>query len=120
YGGTGNAAKSTVNWRIDDLSVAVTTSGSAGPIPTVTLTGSPTPFTTPAGTAPASQSITVSGSQLTDNAIKIKAPPGFEVSADNSLFTDSLSINGTSGTILSTSLFVRISSTAGAGAVGGN
>jgi hypothetical protein len=61
------------------------------------------------GTASASASFTVSGSDIFD-AITVTAPAGFEVSLNNSSFSNSVSIPGGS-TVGSTTVYVRIKST---------
>lgn len=99
--------------------VAATGTVSAG-TPTVgstttTLSG----FSTATGTPSTSQSFTVTGSNLTANAI-VTAPASFEISLNNSTFTSSVSITPSGGTITSTTVYIRITSSASVGSPSGN
>ena len=124
YNGTGSASSNTANWRIDDLAITATATGGGGGTPTGTITVSPsslTGFNTTAGTASAAQSISVSGSNLTDNIV-IAAPAGYEVStstADNS-YASTLALTESGGTVAATTVNVRIAATAAAGSTGGS
>ncbi|WP_460554175.1 choice-of-anchor D domain-containing protein [Hymenobacter daeguensis] len=71
-----------------------------------TLTG----FTAAAGTASASQTLTLSGANLTaGSAITITAPTDFEVSTDNSTFGTTASVaNAGGGTLAGTPVYVRL------------
>ena len=75
-------------------------------------------FTTTAGTASSSQSFSVSGSNLTAN-IMVTPTSSFEVSTDNSNFSSSLTLSQSSGTVNSTTVYVRISASAPAGTANG-
>ncbi|MBS1661780.1 MAG: Ig-like domain-containing protein, partial [Bacteroidetes bacterium] len=119
YGGTGSPAAGTANWRIDDIAVTVSVSGSAGPQPTVNISGSPTAFSTFIGTASASQSVSISGTNLT-NDITVTAPAGFEISLDNSTFAPTQTLTASSGTVAATPVFARISASTPLGPVSGN
>ena len=79
-------------------------------------------FTTTAGTASASQSYTLSGSDLSPASgnITVTAPTGFEVSTNNTTFSGSVNVAYSSGTLASTTIFVRIAASAGAGSPSGN
>jgi hypothetical protein len=78
----------------------------------ITTTGTLTAFTSCAGTASAEQSFTVSGSGLTANLV-VTAPTGFQVSLlSGSGFGSSVSKSPTSGTVGSTTIYVRMSATA--------
>ena len=85
YNGAGNASKNTANWRIDDLSVTVATSGSV-PVPTVTASpASLLSFATVAGSASTTQSLTIGGANLSAN-ITATASAGYELSRDGNTF----------------------------------
>jgi len=84
--------------------------------PTITSTATLTPFTACAGTASTQQSFSVSGSNLTAN-ITVTAPTGFEVrqaSSGNKEFTfrPSFTISQSGGSVASTTVQVRMASTA--------
>lgn len=95
--------------------VSFVAAGGAAPTPAIALTGSLSAFSTTEGTASASQSFSVSGSNLTAN-ISLTAPSGFELSTDNSNFTSPISVSGTSPT----TVYVRIAASAAAGSSSGN
>ncbi len=77
-----------------------------------------TPFTTCAGTASTAQSFPVSGKNLTANLV-VTAPTGYEVSlSSGSGYASSVSITPTSGTVESTNVWVRLTSSASNGASG--
>lgn len=71
----------------------ITVSGGT-PTPTITATGTLNPFSTNVGTPSASQSYTLSGSNLTANIV-VTAPTGYAISTDNSTFTSSVSVVNT-------------------------
>ena len=78
------------------------------PTPSITITGSTTPFSTNQGVASSTQNYTVSGSNLTDN-ISLAAPTGFEISTlASSGFAGSLTISQTGGNIATTTIYVRL------------
>ena len=104
----GIAASSSVNPAGTEITATVPSGATTGPIsvevagepvatsatyfsvvdplaPTLSRAGTPTPFTTEAGTPSSSQSFTVSGSNLLGN-VTVTAPTGFEVSSDNVAF----------------------------------
>ena len=121
YNGSGSPAAGTANWRIDDLAVTVSVSGGSG-TPTPSITASPTTltgFTTNAGTASSAQNTTVSGSNLTAD-LTITAPAGYEVSADSSVYSSSVVLAQSGGTVNGIPVYARISASAPAGAVTGN
>ncbi|AYB30146.1 T9SS type A sorting domain-containing protein [Chryseolinea soli] len=67
-----------------------------------------TSFATILGTASASQSFSVSGAYLADNAI-VTAPGGYEISfSASSGFTSSLSLSPSSGVVTSRIIFIRL------------
>jgi hypothetical protein len=90
----------------------------ASPTPTISLSGSLTPFNTTTGTASASQSFTVSGSDLTGN-VTLTAPTGFELSTNNSSFSSTVVVPAT-GNLSATTIYVRVSSSAAVGSLSGN
>ncbi|HEY4111889.1 lamin tail domain-containing protein [Puia sp.] len=119
YNGAGNAGKNTANWRIDDLSVTATTSGSV-PIPTVTASPSSlSGFSAVSGTASPAQSLTIGGVNLTGNIIAT-APTGYELSRDGTNFFASASFTQTGGTVADTPVLVRLTAGAPSGAVTGS
>ena len=92
---------------------------SSSPIPSPTLSTSLlTGFTSVSGTASASQSYTVSGSNLTSNVV-VMAPTGYEVSLDNSTFGGSKTLVPSSGSLSGVRVYVRLSPSAATGVVSG-
>ena len=86
--------------------------------PTITATGSLTGMTVCAGSASASQSITVSGADLTANII-VTAPTGYELSLSSTTgFGASVTLNQVSGAVAATTLYVRLAANAINGAAG--
>lgn len=89
-------------------------SGEVVPAVNPTLTTTPTirtGFTYAFGFGPsASQTFALSGSYLTGfpGNITVTAPPAYEVSSDNSTFSNSLSVAYSSATLTSTTLYVRL------------
>jgi hypothetical protein len=94
----------------DNLSLAI------GPL--ISASGVPATLTASYGTASASTSFTVSGLNM-GAGILVTAPAGFEVSADNLVFSPTLTV-GSAGTIPSTPVYVRLAATATAGVKSGN
>ncbi len=118
YNGAGNAGKNTANWRIDDLSVFASASGNV-PIPTITFAPSNLqPFNAVSGTASATQTLTIGGSNLTAG-ITAQASAGFEISGDGSTFVSSLSLPQNGGTVADTTILVRLATGAPSGATSG-
>ena len=118
YNGAGNASKNTANWRIDDLSVTATTSGST---PTPLLRVSPSslpPFNAISGSASPAQVVTIGGSNLTAD-ILATAYSGFEISRDGNNYAASIAFAQHGGSVADTSILVRLSAGAPAGAVSG-
>lgn len=85
--------------------------GGAPTTPTITTTGTLPPFATCAGTPSATQTYTVSGSNLTAN-IAISAPTGFEISSNGTTFSNTLTLNATNGTLANTTITVRLAASA--------
>ncbi len=92
----------------------------AAPAPAVVVSKSSLDLgTTTAGVAGTLQSYTVSGSNLTASVV-VTAPTGVELSLDGSTWQTSETLNGTSGTLLSTTIDARISASALSGSISGN
>lgn len=119
YNGAGSAGKNTANWRIDDLSVTASTSGSA-PIPAITV--SPTSlsgFTSVAGAASTTQSVTIGGANLTGD-ITATAPAGYELSRNGTSFGPTVTLAQTSSSVADTAVLIRLAAGASAGSVTGS
>ncbi len=121
---TASAPGGTANGNVQITSTGATTqnvslSGTvAGPSIAATPT-SITGLTTTTGTASTSQSFSVSGSSLTAN-INLNPSAGLEISTDNTNFFSSLSLTPSAGTVSATTVYVRVASSATAGAISGN
>ena len=74
--------------------------------PAIAITGGVTALNTTYGSASASSSFNLSGVNIT-GGILVVSPVGFEVSIDNSTFSSSVTV-GTTGTIPSTPVYVRL------------
>lgn len=121
YNGSGTASAGTANWRIDDLSLTVSTSGGgSGPAISVISSGLSS-FSTITGTASAAQTITVSGSNLTGD-ISITPPALYEISSDGgaNYTTGSVVLGQTTGSVSNTSIAIRITAAAPAGPANGS
>ncbi|GAA3925336.1 hypothetical protein GCM10022406_09190 [Hymenobacter algoricola] len=80
--------------------------------PSITVsTNGPLSFTATQGTASASQTYTIAGSNLTTD-ITITAPAGFEVSSDGLNYSSTLTLPQTSGTVASKTISVRLTGAA--------
>jgi gliding motility-associated-like protein len=80
--------------------------------PTISTTGTFSMFSTCTNTASATQSITISGSYLSDN-IAITAPAGFEVSTSaGSGFGTTATLSQSGGNVSSTPIYIRITASA--------
>jgi gliding motility-associated-like protein len=86
--------------------------------PSITTTAPLQPLTTVYGTPSASTSFNVSGSNLTAG-ILVTPPAGFEVSADNVTFSNTVTI-GSAGTVASTTVYIRLKQTTFVGSYSGN
>ena len=80
--------------------------------PDLSIFGNPAPLTTTYGTVSSSTTFSVSGVYLT-TAVSVIAPGGFEISADNSSYESSVTLTPSSGTLPSTTLYLRLAATAG-------
>ncbi len=105
----------------DNLTIALTGSVGSGGTPSISATpGSLTGFKASLGKVSAVQSFAVNGSNLTAN-MTISAPAGFEVSASEAgTYSSSLSLAPVDGAVSTTAVYIRLSTTATAGAVSGN
>lgn len=89
------------------------------PVPSIiTSIDSLNALTTVYGTPSPIESFTVSG-ELLRSGIAITAPPGFEISIDNNSFNSSLTLDG-SGTIASTTVYVRLAAADAVGSYSGH
>lgn len=75
--------------------------------PTITSTASLTAFAKCSGSASSAQTFTVSGENLTANLI-VAAYSGLEYSLDGITYSSTLSLSPTSGTVASTTVYVRM------------
>ncbi|TAH20569.1 MAG: T9SS C-terminal target domain-containing protein [Cytophagales bacterium] len=89
----------------------ITRLGGVPSVPTVAITGTLTPFITCAGTPSATQTYTVSGTNLSAN-IAINAPTGFEISSNGTSFGNTLTLNATNGVVANTTITVRLAANA--------
>ncbi len=89
----------------------------ASPVPTIEVTGTLGALSTTYGTASSAETVTVSGSALT-NDITATAPAGFEVSSDGITFDTTATFAQTDGSASGT-LSVRIAETTPTGSVSG-
>jgi hypothetical protein len=75
--------------------------------PTISTTGELSAFNAQPGVASAAQTYTVAGSNLTDD-IHITAPAGFELSTDGSVYSSSLILSQSDGSVSATTVYVRL------------
>ena len=85
--------------------------------PSISTSGSIGSFTACSGVAGASDNFSVSGSDLTAD-ITVTTPTGYEVSTDNSSFSSSVTLSQSGGSVSSTTVYVRLTSSASNGAIG--
>jgi hypothetical protein len=118
--GTWPSGVSTVNPNGGDTTVLVIASTDAPLVvpPQIASSGSLSALSTTYGTASSSTQFSVSGANMTAG-ILVTPPSGFEVSTDNSAFSGTVTV-GASGTISSTTVYVRLAATASAGNKSGN
>ncbi|NDD82257.1 MAG: hypothetical protein EBZ53_06835, partial [Verrucomicrobia bacterium] len=118
--GTWPSGVNTVNPSGGDTTVLVIASSDAPlvPQPAISYSGSLSTLSTTYGTASSSTQFSVSGANMTAG-ILVTPPSGFEVSTDNSAFSGTVTV-GSSGTISSTTVYVRLAATASAGNKSGN
>ena len=87
------------------------------PPPTITTSGTLSAFTTCSGVASTTQTVTVSGANLTNN-ITLTAPTGYELSTSGSSYSNTVTLTQSGGTVSSTTIYVRLTSAATNGASG--
>jgi len=85
--------------------------------PLITTTGSTTPFSTCSSYASSAQTFTVEGALL-NNPLTVNSPSGYEVSTDGATYSASLTLSG--GTIVPTTIYVRLVSGGSNGTYNGN
>lgn len=102
-----------------DKTVALSGLVAGANTPIISKNGSFTAFSNEAGTASASQSITVSGSKLTAD-ITATAPTGFEISLDNTSFSSSVTLSQTGGNVSNVTVHVRVAAATAGGTPSGN
>ncbi|MBW4891691.1 cadherin-like beta sandwich domain-containing protein [Mucilaginibacter sp. HMF5004] len=110
----GNASSGT--FSLDDVKFTGTVVSTA--TPSISSTGTLSALSTTYGTASASGTFNVSGTNMTAG-ILVTPPTGFEVSADNTTFASTVTI-GAAGTITSTPVYIRLTSTAATTFYSGN
>ena len=86
--------------------------------PSILVTESLTPFSKCNGAVSTSQSFTVSGSNLVSD-ITVTALSGFEYSLDDSTYSSTLTLKESSGSVASTTIYLRMTAAA-TGSVSGN
>ncbi|QEK52483.1 T9SS type B sorting domain-containing protein [Pedobacter aquae] len=86
--------------------------------PVISNSGTLTAMSSTYGTPSSAISFNVSGASM-QAGIKVTPPTGFEVSADNTTFTSTLTV-GTTGTINSTPVYIRLAANTPAGNYSGN
>ncbi len=114
-----NPSDGAARWTLDDISV-----GNASytvPLGNLAVTASISDFgSVDNGSISASQSFSVEGTDLVADVL-VNAPANFEVSLDDATFSASVNLTPASGTLSSTSVFVRFIPTSGAnGTLNGN
>ncbi len=87
--------------------------GTILPGPSLTVNGNLKTFSTCSGCSVATQSFSVSGTNLSTNNIVVTAPTGFQVSTNvNSGFATSINIAPTSGTVTTTTVYAKLTNNA--------
>ena len=125
YSPSGLSASTTYYWQVvptnnisgDASGCSAQSFTTEAVIPLITTSGSLSAFSSCSGTASSSDSFTVSGADM-EAGITVTAPTGYEVSTDNTSFSSSLVV-GSSGTISSTTIYVRLANAA-SGSPSGN
>ena len=117
-GSTGTKA-TTLSQSAETVSIQVAIATAPAATPTITASGTVTARSTTYGTASSAASFTVSGSALTGN-LTVTPPAGFQTSlAEGSGYGSSTSITA-SGTLASTTVFVRLAAATAPGSYSGN
>ncbi|MES2767485.1 MAG: hypothetical protein V4642_16545 [Bacteroidota bacterium] len=114
------ASAGIISGDIANTSTGATTQNvtATGSVRSITVTGTLNSFSTPQGTASASQSYTVSASGLTGN-ITITAPTGYEIRTGSNAYAVTVTLTPTSGSVSSTTIDVRLTGATG-GTFSGN
>jgi PKD repeat protein len=86
---------------------------------TITSTGTPSAVNTTYGTASSSTNFNVAGTNITGGILVTPPSTNFEVSLDNTAFSNTITISGT-GTIASTPIHIRLKATTPVGTYNGN
>jgi hypothetical protein len=111
-----NVSNASAGATTEDVAVTGTVNG----VPTLVASpGSLTLGTVTTGTAGSTYSYTLSGANLTTN-VTVTAPTGVQISNNGTTWNTTLTEDETSGTLSSTTIYVRISATATAGAISSN
>ncbi|MGA0092839.1 MAG: fibronectin type III domain-containing protein, partial [Chthoniobacterales bacterium] len=106
------------NWSY--YSPGVTAEASVAATPTISVSGTPGAMSTNYGTPSTAGNFSVSGSFLTAD-LTVAAPAGFEVStASDSGFADTIALSPSSGTVASTTIYVRLKANASPGSNSGD
>ena len=107
------------NWNYYS-SGANASAATAAPSPSVSVSGTPAVMTANYGAASSASQFSASGANLTAN-VSVAAPAGFEVSTSSgSGYASSVTLTPSSGTVNSTTIYVRLKSNATPGANSGN
>ena len=89
--------------------------------PEITVSVISNGLTTCSGSSGASESFTISANYIKNaDGVTITAPSDFEVSSDNTNFSNNINLGTTDGTVASTTIYVRINSGASSGSPSGN
>ena len=118
YNGTGTAGVSTANWRIDDLTLGIGEFSLTTPSLNV-LPDSLSGLSAFNGIPSAGSPYTIKGSNLTNDVTVTTSGTDLQISSDNSVFTNELTVKPAGGTVTNTTLYVRISASAAQGALSG-
>ncbi|MBI3260134.1 MAG: choice-of-anchor D domain-containing protein, partial [Ignavibacteriae bacterium] len=116
---TNTAGGITLTQGFQQVDPVTSTSGGSGNTPIIYTTANLSTFTTTVGTPSSAQSFTISGQYLTGN-ISLSAPSSFEISiSSGSGYGSSLNLTPISGSVATTSIYVRYNPSA-AGQHSGN
>lgn len=110
------------NSRVDDVSLKVKTAGGGGSTPTISTSSTMTTFGCNMTTGvPTVQNFSVSGSNLSAN-LTITPPSGYEIclTSGGTYQTSAISLTPSTGTVSSTTIYVRLKDTNAAGSYSGN
>ena len=110
---SGNVVLSSTGATSVNIATASSTVSSASPA--IASTGTLSGLTSTYGAASTSGSFSVSGSNMSAG-ILVTPPTGYQVSTDNSTFTNTVTV-GSSGTIAATTVYIRIASNVAAGTI---